>query len=89
MKQVIIFPRGQLKTKDKAKLQEAGMLAIEADDPTKVVMLLPSAANIKADDLLMSALYALYSASNVDKANFFNALYETISEKNKKPEPNF
>lgn len=54
-KQVIVFPRGQLDAKDKERLTKAGVVAVEADDPRQVVMLLPSAPLLRADDILMAA----------------------------------
>jgi hypothetical protein len=59
MKQVIVFPRGQLSAKDKEKLSKAGWIAVEADDPSKVVSVVPGASTISPDDLLCAALDAL------------------------------
>lgn len=33
---VIVFPRGQLTELDKARLEESGVIAVEADDPKAV-----------------------------------------------------
>lgn len=41
--QVLVFPRGQLKPKDRRVLAEVGVVAVEADDPSKVVACIPSA----------------------------------------------
>jgi len=62
MKQVIIFPRGQLSEIDKARLLAQSIIAIEADDPSKVVSVLPSASIVSPDDLLMAALAGIKSA---------------------------
>lgn len=59
MKQVIVFPRGQLNSKDRERLSKAGLLAVEADDPSKVVTVIPGANKITGDDLLVAALDAL------------------------------
>jgi hypothetical protein len=69
MKQVIVFPRGQLNSSDKERLSKAGMVAVEADDPSKVICLLPSTSVISADDLFMSAITAVSSGTNYNKAD--------------------
>ena len=56
MSTVIVFPRGELSELDKARMQEVGIIAIEASDPSKVVQLVPSSRLIKGDDILMAAL---------------------------------
>jgi len=56
MKQVIVFPRGQLSKTDKERLTKAGVVAVEADDPAAVKMLLPSSSLVTGDDLLLAAL---------------------------------
>lgn len=56
MKQVIVFPRGQLSAADKTKLTKHGFVAVEADDPKAVVVALPGASFVSPDDLLMAAL---------------------------------
>lgn len=76
-KQVIIFPRGQLSAGDKAKLMLHHFIAIEADDPSKVVCHIPGTSIVSPDDLLLSALQALaqedYSIAN---SKFVRALFE-------------
>jgi hypothetical protein len=63
MTQVIVFPRGQLTPKDKEKLTKLGLCAVEADDPSAVVVIVPSAPMVSADDLLMSALFGMSGQS--------------------------
>ncbi|MGE7139180.1 hypothetical protein ACQKIE_16255 [Luteibacter sp. NPDC031894] len=62
MNQVIVFPRGQLSAEDKASMRDAGIVAVEADDPSKVVTVIPvapSAPMATPDDFTMSLLGAL------------------------------
>ena len=56
MKQVIVFPRGQLTPKDKERLSKNGVVAVEADHPHLVVTVIPGASVVAGDDLLMAAL---------------------------------
>lgn len=56
MSQVIVFPRGQLNSKDKERMTKMGICAIEADHPHQVVMLCPGSSMVTGDDLLMAAL---------------------------------
>jgi hypothetical protein len=58
LNEVIVFPRGQLSAKDRRLLAKVGVPVVEADDPSKVVMLLPTAA-VPADEILAVALEAL------------------------------
>lgn len=59
MKQVIVFPRGQLTPKDKEKLSKGGWLAVEADDPSKVVSVIPGASVVSPDDMICAAMDAV------------------------------
>lgn len=59
MSQVIVFPRGQLSAKDKERMTKAGIIAVEADEPSRVVQLMPSSALVSGDDLLMAAFAGL------------------------------
>ncbi|WP_090177477.1 hypothetical protein [Luteibacter sp. UNC138MFCol5.1] len=69
MNQVIVFPRGQLSAEDKASMREMGIAVVEADDPSKVVTVIPvapSAPVANPDDLTMALLHGL-SVSNWDE----------------------
>jgi len=66
MKQVIVFPRGQLSALDRARLEEHGIVAIEADDPSKIVTVIPGAPLASADDMLIAALEGLTAAGTKD-----------------------
>lgn len=57
--QVVVFPRGQLNAEDRERLAKSGVLAVEADNPDAVRVLVPAAPMICADDLLLSALDGL------------------------------
>jgi len=65
VKQVIVFPRGQLTKADKAAISKAGCVAVEADDPSRVVTVLPMASPVSADDMMLSLLEAV--AGNVSE----------------------
>lgn len=58
-RQLVVFPRGQL-PKEAAQLMYAnGFLAVEADDPTKVVTVVPGGPLASANDMFMAALLAV------------------------------
>jgi len=57
--QVIIFPRGQLTELDRARMDEVGIVAVEADNPEQVVITAPGVPLAGADDLMLSALHAV------------------------------
>lgn len=63
MKQLVIFPKGSLFAKDKERLSKEGYLAIECEDPSKIVMPMPS-MQVGSDELLIAALDALQSISS-------------------------
>lgn len=59
MKQVIIFPRGQLTSADRRILRNNDFIPIETDDPSKVMLLFPNCERLTGDIVTMSALRAL------------------------------
>lgn len=59
MSQIIVFPRGQLSPADRARMDEAGIVAVEADYPSSVVTVIPGVPLATPDDLAMSALAAI------------------------------
>lgn len=75
MKQVIVFPRGQLTRSDKARMEKVDIVAVEADDPSKVVSAIPVGALVGSDDLLMAAITAIsrstYSETSIRFASEF------------------
>ena len=66
---IVVFPRGQLYELDKARLEEAGVIAIEADDPKAVVQMELSeplrltSSGIAGDLIVRACLAALAEAS--------------------------
>lgn len=82
MSQVIVFPRGQLTPKDKERLTKAGFVAVEADDPSAVVCVLPGPAMASADDMLMAALGAVnnYGSSGCS-ADFLKRLMVRMNKR--------
>ena len=83
MKQVIVFPRGQLTAKDKERLTKADVIAVEADHPQNVVMLFPSTSIVTGDDMLMAAFAGLAYGGDSTKAAFVKDLYARINERKK------
>lgn len=59
MKQLVIFPKGTLSPKDKERMSKEGYLAIEADDPSKIHVPLPTSLSDR--DIASCALEALHS----------------------------
>jgi hypothetical protein len=64
---VVVFPRGQLTTDDKTQMRDAGIIAVEADDPKQVQQLHLTAplvnTAIKGDAIVRAALKAIASRS--------------------------
>lgn len=54
-----MFPRGQLTPVDRARMAEVGIVAVEADDPSSVVTVIPGVPLATSEDLAMSALSAI------------------------------
>ncbi len=79
MSRIIIFPRGQLTAADRKRMAEAGIVAVEADDPGSVVTVVPGAPLATSDDLAMAALGAVAS-SNLDSvaAKFAKNLHSRL-----------
>ena len=73
---IVVYPRGQLSATDRETLHAAGVVAIEADDPGKVVTVLPMAPAslpINGDDMSMALLHAVTTGNEGQK--FANELY--------------
>lgn len=83
MAQVIVFPNGQLRDIDKAKMEEVGIIAIMVADPSKVVSVIPSAAFTCGDALLESALLGV-QASGVASELFAKHLARAVAAQVKK-----
>lgn len=85
MSQVIVFPRGQLSDDDRQRLDEIGILAIEAETPGDVVTVIPGIPLASTDDLALSALEAIASSSyNSTAMDFAKALHKRLSEREQK-----
>ena len=59
---VVVYPRGQLKAPDRKALKDAGIVAIEADNPDQVVTVLPLAPvslPVASGDMAMALLHAV------------------------------
>ena len=78
--QVIVFPRGQLSAKDKERLTKAGVIAVEADSPSDVHMLMPEFPTVGGNAMLMAAMEAI-SGSQGDfnvRSAFVKAMFERM-----------
>ncbi len=85
MKQVLIFPRGQLNAKDKERLSKSRIVAVEADDPSKVVMVAPS-EGVSADMMTMCALEAMRGQFRSDiRSDFTVNLHNALKERQRVP----
>lgn len=81
MKQLVIFPRGALSPKDKERMSKEGYLAIEADDPSKVILPLPSGV-LNGDALTLCALEAMRGdASHSERARFTTNLTTMLQQR--------
>jgi hypothetical protein len=78
MNQIVVFRRGDLTVEDRDRLESAGVVAVESDDPLTVVTVLPITPTITGNDLFDAAMKALnhpHSSINA-KAAFFTHLAE-------------
>lgn len=90
---LVIFPRGQLTSKDKERLTKAGIIAVEADDPKAVCQLQLTEpmvnTKINGDGLVRAAIGALAAVSSADgygkygeggkaKAKFVELIFESL-----------
>lgn len=76
---IIVFPRGQLTPEDKATLNSAGIVGIEADDPGQVKQVQLHAAtvacsSISGDAIVRAALAALTSQPAHNGSDLINDL---------------
>jgi len=72
MKQVVVFPRGQLDPKDRKSLAEADIIAVEADDPSKIVTMLPVAgSSVSGDDIFRAAMQAIGRTQHSEPRQLF------------------
>lgn len=82
MKQIILFPKCSLSKAAIRKLDDAGACAIEVDDPSKIVMLMPSSAHLSGDMIIKAAVYALGNASfSSCREDFAKSLIKQLAEK--------
>lgn len=82
MKQLIIFPTGTLKPSDKARLSKEGFIAIEADDPARIVCAVPTAPLATGDDMLMAAMVGA-AYTNGGHSAFFMDLHKRMKAREK------
>lgn len=70
MKQLVIFPKGSLSQKDKERMSKEGYCAVEADDPSKVIVPLPAGA-VTGDMLSLCALDAMAGPRSSEERSRF------------------
>lgn len=79
---VMVYPRGQLTADDKAALRDAGVIAIEADDPEKVQQLHICAplfsSQISGDAIVQAALYAITHGAGTDQSEMNRAAFRFV-----------
>lgn len=79
MQQIIVFPRGQLTPDMKQELNEAGIIALEVDDPEKVVTVLPVTRTLTGDKLLDAALQTIKDTSSAHvRASFATRILKDL-----------
>ena len=85
---IIVYPRGQLTADDRASLKEAGIVAVEADDPKSVVTIVPSAPLVSGDALLLAALDGIKSALDSGSTRAATSMVASLhSMLNQEPKP--
>jgi hypothetical protein len=80
MKQLVIFPKGSLTPKERERISKAGYLAIEADDPSKVVVAVPGCL-VNETDLFRAALKTIANHQdfgNEVRSRFVQELWRTM-----------
>lgn len=82
MKQIIVFPRGQLLPKDRKAMKDAGVPVVEADDPKQVIQLMPESSAIDSSSIMMSLLKAVADGYGTS-AIFVRELERRLLEKEK------
>lgn len=81
MKQIIVFPRGQLDAKDKERLSKHDIIAVEADDPSKVVAVFPGVPLVESNDMLTMALKVLAGTVSLASASPASKFTMALAEK--------
>jgi hypothetical protein len=49
---IVLFPTGTIKAAEKQRLEERGIIAIECDEPSRVVNVIPGAPLVTGDEIL-------------------------------------
>jgi hypothetical protein len=69
-------------------MEEAGIVAVEADDPKQVVQLMPTSSLISGDDLFMSALAGLTCGSSYSSSDTMLSVLKNRLEAKEKTSKN-
>lgn len=80
--QIVVFPRGQLLAKDKERLTKLGIVAVEADNPADVRVLVPASSSLSASDLLLAAMDGL--TSDYATSSTHSAMVQSLSRRLRK-----
>jgi hypothetical protein len=76
---IIVFPRGQLRPADRKRIEAAGLVVVEADDPKAVVTVVPGGAITSSNEMLMCALHAISgNNSSTERAAFTLELWRRL-----------
>lgn len=72
---VIVFPRGQLTSRDKERMTKAGIMAVEADDPKAVCQLNTTKpltqSVINGDAIMVAAIHAMAKGAHWETMRVF------------------
>jgi len=78
--EILVTPVKALNISQKTKLERAGYIVIESDEPDKI-KIVPRETNFETTDLLMAALFGLTTKTPVGRQeHFVNNLYERLSK---------
>jgi hypothetical protein len=80
---LVVFPRGQLSDADKAQMRDAGIIAVEADDPKAVQQMhlttpLVNTA-INGDAIVRAALHSLAEFPSNDRSEMARAAQRFVT----------
>ncbi len=83
MTQILVTKPDVLNQRDKAALRKAGVVVVEADDPSAVKLLQPDAPEITGNDMLWAALKGLNAPNYEHRAVFAKCMLSAM-EANRK-----
>ena len=86
---LVLFPKGTLNKEQEMRLLSNGYLAIQVDDPTKIVVVPDERYLVSGNTLAMSAMKAMSGPGNQStRAEFAENLYEALCAESPEPSRN-